>query len=98
MALVSLNVADDDQGPFQRDPNDNAPRLCLTAAQCAALGITTPPRAGTYLMLTAQCCVASVTEFEDGDDDDPDIMVTLCLEAAEISGSPSSNASLYEDG
>jgi len=99
MALASLNVKDDDNGMVQSDPNDYAPRIYLTAAQSKALGITTPPRAGTEMLLTAKCSVCSTTEFNDGDDDDPDIMVTLCMEYAEISGmsQPDGGKSLYGD-
>lgn len=96
MALVNLDIRDDDMS-MPSTEYSNCPCLYLTAAQCAALGITEPPRAGTRMMLRAQCEVVSTTESNDGDEDDPDIRLTLELEAAEISAAPTSDAKLYKD-
>lgn len=83
MALVDLNIADDDS---MGEPNSisQAPCLYLTAAQAAALGITTPPRAGTAMNMAAQVMVERVSESIDGDMDDPDISLTLIVTHAEL--------------
>ena len=91
MAMVNLDIRDDDSMTMPSEYS-NAPCLYLTAAQCAALGISEPPRAGTKLMLRAQCEVVSTTESNDGDEDDPDIRVTLEIEAAELSTTPAEGA------
>lgn len=85
MALVNLDIADDDSGPVSPgDAISQAPCIYLTAAQVKALGITEPPRAGTRLSLQGQCIVESATESIDGDMDDPDVRLTLVLEYAEL--------------
>ena len=99
MALVSMDVVDDDSAtPSDYDP---CPHIYLNSAQVAALGITTPPRAGTQFTLTAVVEVASVTEVSDDDADDgkgQDITLTLDVEYAEISPSPKGKAAqLYAD-
>lgn len=88
MALVNLDIADDDEGQY---PSGNgisqAPCIYLTAAQVKALGITEPPRAGARLSLQGQCIVESATESIDGDMDDPDVCLRLVLEYAQL-GAP----------
>ncbi len=87
MALVNLDVADDDSGSGAY-PGDSAvsqaPCIYLTAAQVKALGITEPPRAGTRMSIQGQCIVESATESIDGDMDDPDVRLSLILEYAEL--------------
>ena len=87
MALVNLDVADDDSGSGAY-PSDHAvsqaPCIYLTAAQVKALGITEPPRAGTRMSIQGQCIVESATESIDGDMDDPDVRLSLILEYAEL--------------
>lgn len=85
MTLVNLNIADDDSPQtYDADRYCQAPHIYLTAAQVKALGITEPPRAGTHLALRALVCVESATESIDGDADDPDVRLTLCVEYAEL--------------
>ena len=99
MALVNLDVADDDSGPMSSDNGiSQAPCIYLTAAQVKALGITEPPRAGTRLNLQGQCIVESATESIDGDMDDPDVRLTLVLEYAQLDaagGSSDPGKALY---
>ncbi len=85
MALVDLNIADDDAMSYA-EPHavSQAPCIYLTAAQVKALGITTPPRAGTKMALRGSVFVEKTVESIDGDMDDPDIALTLCLEYAEL--------------
>lgn len=94
MAMIDMNVQGDrDYGP---DNYDASPCVYLSEAQCKALGITTPPAAGTTVTLTARAVVQSVTQSMDGDEDDPDVRLSLLLTFVEIGGAPSSSASLYD--
>ena len=94
MSLTDMNVRDDDSVSPVGDYNE-CPCIYLTDAQCKALGITTQPPAGTAMMLTARAVAQSVTASVDGDADDPDVRMTLQLTHIEITGAPSSGASLY---
>lgn len=103
MALVDLNIADDDDSTTVADGDRycQAPHIYLTAAQVKALGITEPPRAGTRLSLRAVVCVESSTESLDGDEDDPDIRLTLCMEYAELGSAEApkdASTELYGNG
>lgn len=89
MAMVDLNIADDDT-PSYEGQITQAPCLYLTAAQAKALGITEPPRAGVIMSMTAQVMVERVSESIDGDMDDPDITLTLCVTHAEL-GAPAAS-------
>lgn len=95
MALVDMNIRDDD-GPSPSAVGDynQSPCIYLTDAQCKALGINTPPRAGTKVHLQALCTVESVTESVDDDADDPDVRMTLCLDYIELSA-PTQSKPLY---
>lgn len=94
MALIDMNIRDDDSVGSLGDYNES-PCIYLTDEQCKALGITSPPAAGTAMMITARAVAQSVTQSVDGDKDDPDIRMSLQLTHMEISGSPSSGGSLY---
>jgi hypothetical protein len=98
MAMVSMNVKDDDQGAIAPGGYDPCPCIYLNAAQCKALGISTPPRAGMQMTLTAVVEVESVTETDDDDADDADITLRLSMEYAQLGPAPSgSKANLYPD-
>lgn len=95
MAMISLDIKDDTGCcPTEYDP---CPKVYLSAAQAKALGITTPPRAGTMLAMRAVVEVDSVTESESKDEGHT-ITLALCIEYAELGPAPSgSNAKLYAD-
>lgn len=103
MALVDMNIKDDDSPSYAGPDSEycQAPHIYLSAAQVKALGITEPPRAGTKLTLRAVACVDSTTESIDGDADDPDVRLTLCLEYVELGAlqAPTdAGTGLYGDG
>lgn len=84
MPMVDMNVyGDESTYPAPHEPSA-APCVYLNEAQCKALGITQPLRAGTTIMVHAQAMVESVTESTDGDEDDPDVRMTLCLTHMEL--------------
>ena len=93
MALIDMNIRDDDVAQTPSDIS-NAPCVYLSNAQCAALGITAPPRAGTKIHITAVATVESVTESVDDDADDPDVRMTLCLDYMELA-QPQQSKPLY---
>lgn len=96
MALVSMNVVDDDNdsttGP--ESAYDPSPCVYLTSAQVAALGITVSPGAGTTVKITAIAVVQSVTEYVDGDAD-KDISLSLKITDMELGPTTTSSAKLY---
>lgn len=96
MALVSMNVQDDDDscacGPSST--YDPSPCVYLTSAQCEALGITVSPGAGTTLKITAIAVVQSVTESA-YDGDDKDISLSLKITDMELGAVAASAAKLY---
>ena len=94
MALTDMNIRDDDSLGSSSDYNES-PRIYLTSAQCKALGITSPPAAGTAMTITARAVAQSVTQSVDGDKDDPDVRMGLQLTHMEISAAPSTGGSLY---
>lgn len=71
MTLVSMAVKDDDDYSSMPDnPYGYGLVISLNDAQCAALGITTPPQAGTVVAIEARCIVSSVTqEVEPGEEE-----------------------------
>lgn len=93
MALVSMNIADDDY--VSTTEYDSSPCVYLTEAQCAALGLTTPPAAGTTVMVTARAIFTSVTQRADGEEDDPDVCVSLKITDMQLGSVGSGGASLY---
>lgn len=91
MALVSL-AQDNDDGPTPNNPIEDTygwgTSISLTADQCEALGLTSPPTAGTRVMVHALAVVQSVTQSVDGDADDPDVRMCLQLTDMEIVSAP----------
>lgn len=94
MAMVSMKTNDNSECC---SPSSNAYgyglRIRLNDDQCEALGITTPPAAGTQLGLRAVAFVASATQSveDDGDDSGADVYLELQITDMEI-GQPTSQA------
>ena len=86
MALVSMNVDDHDGDEAAPDGYDQSPRIYLSGAQCEALGITTPPRAGAVFVIHAQAEVTSSTERKEDGEDEPDVNLCLKLTHMEVAG------------
>ena len=95
MAMIDMNVQDDDDGPMMGDGNC-CPCIYLSDAQCKALGITIPPAAGAQMMLKAMAVTMSVTQSIDGDADDPDVCMRLMLTHIELGGTAPAGKDLYE--
>lgn len=96
MAMTDMNVMDDDDGPMMSG-GDSCPCIYLTDAQVKALGITTPPAAGSMMTITAMAVAQSVTQSVDGDPDDPDICMSLKLTHMSIGSSPGASKNVYDD-
>lgn len=95
MALTDMNVAPDYDSP---STYSNCPTIYLSEEQCEALGIKTPPAAGTKMSMSAIVKVCSVTASDDGDEageGGPDVRITLEISAMELT-SATSGASLYD--
>jgi hypothetical protein len=62
-------------------------RIRLNDDQCEALGITTPPPAGTRVRISAAAFVSSATQTveQDGDDSGTDVFLELQITDMEIS-------------
>lgn len=91
-----MNVSSDDNDCTPYGDYNTSPCVYLSEAQCAALGITTPPPAGTVMTITARAVAQSVTQSMDDDDDGPEIRMSISLTHMEISAAPSSKVSLYD--
>lgn len=97
MALVSMNVQDDDDTASDSGPEstyDPSPCVYLTSAQCEALGITVSPGAGTTVKITAIAVVQSVTESA-YDGEDKDISLSLKITDMELGAVGVSSTKLY---
>jgi hypothetical protein len=82
------------------NPYGHGLRIRLNEGQCEALGITTPPKAGSKMSISAATFVTEATTRveDDGDDAGPDIYLELQITDMEISDSGKSAASvLYGD-
>lgn len=102
MPLVSLKTKNEDDYcgcTPESSPYGWGTSIRLNEDQCEALGITSPPAAGTRITITAAAYVAESTSCveADGDDKGPDVMLTLQLTDMEISGARTSQdtTSLY---
>jgi hypothetical protein len=99
MPMVSMNVQDDEAvRPADYDP---CPCIYLNEDQVEALGITTPPEAGTRVKLTCMAVFQSVTQNAMGEDGDKDISLSLKITDMEIgsAGNAGKNAgTLYNGG
>ena len=80
MNLVSMKT--DDDGcctSIEPNPYGYGLRIRLNDDQCEALGIKTPPAAGTVVQIQAQAFVSEAVQRteEDGDDTGPDVSLEL---------------------
>jgi hypothetical protein len=95
----------EDSGVETYEPNPNLNpygyglRLRLNDDQCEALGITTPPAAGTKVSISAAAFVCSATQTteQDGDDSGIDVFLELQITDMELgTATPKTDArSLY---
>ena len=79
MNLVSMKTDDSGNIPLESNPYGYGLRIRLNDDQCEALGITTPPAAGSTMQITAMAFVASATQSteQDGDDTGADVYLEL---------------------
>lgn len=99
MALVSMKTDGDDAQPVGANPYGYGLCIQLNEDQCEALGITTPPAAGTRLTISAAAFVRSATQTveADGDDAGPDVYLELQITDMELGAARSQSGaeSLY---
>lgn len=89
MAMVSMKTDTSDCcAPCSPNPYGYGLTISLDEEQCEALGIKTPPEAGTKLKVTALAFVATATQSVEGDGDDagPDVRLTLQITDMELTG------------
>ena len=86
MALVSMKTDDSYCEPCEPNPYGYGLRIRLNDDQCEALGITTPPAAGTKVMVTAAAFVCEATQRveSDGEDKGPDVFLELQITDMEL--------------
>lgn len=83
MALVSLKQSRADYSAPMGDEYGYGTCISLTDEQCQALGITTPPPAGTVFAVNAIAVAKSVTE-QVSHDDRPAVRMELQLTMMEL--------------
>jgi hypothetical protein len=86
MGLVNMAVQNNDDEVAEMQNNPYGYGLCirLNPAQCEALGITTPPEAGTVLSLKAMATATAVTQEADVGEDDKEVYLELQITDLEI--------------
>ena len=95
MALTDMNIKPEYDTP---GGVNSCPTIYLSEEQCEALGIKSPPAAGTKMSMSAIVKFVSVTSSDDGDEageGGPDIRMTLEVCAMELT-SATSGTSLYD--
>lgn len=87
MALVSMKTDDAYGEQATPNPYGYGLRISLNDDQCEALGIKTPPAAGTKVTVTAAAFVCEATQRveQDGDDSGPDVFLELQITDMELS-------------
>jgi hypothetical protein len=77
----------DAEQSYAPNPYGDGLRIRLNDDQCEALGITTPPAAGTKVSISAAAFVCSATQTteQDGDDSGVDVFLELQITDMEIS-------------
>ena len=91
MALVSMAVKDDDDyysTSMPDNPYGYGLVISLNDAQCAALGITSPPQAGTVVAIEARCIVSSVTQEVEPGEEAPEVCMRLQITDMGLGGVP----------
>lgn len=93
MALISMKCDESEEVKASDNPYGYGLRIRLNDDQCEALGITTPPTAGSKMSITAAAFVVSATQSveDDGDDAGPDVYLELQITDMEL-GASSANA------
>ena len=88
-----------DTGGEDSSVYDGCPCFSLSPEQCEALGIKDDIKAGQKIGLTAIAMVMNKTESvdTDGDDDGPEVYVTLKITDLEVGGTKSPGKGLYKD-
>jgi hypothetical protein len=79
--LADMSVRSDDCDEVR---HDWSPCIYLSSDQCEALGLTTPPAAGTRVKLNAVAVFQIVTQAQDSDDSPTDVSATLRITHLEI--------------
>lgn len=86
MALVSMKTDDSGVEAYEPNPYGYGLRIRLNDDQCEALGIKTPPAAGTKVTISAAAFVCEATQRveQDGDDAGPDVFLELQITDMEL--------------
>lgn len=95
MALVSMKRESDDRGEVACCPDNPygyGLLIRLSEGQCEALGITTPPVAGSKVMITAAAYVSAATQSVENDADDTGPDITLELQITDMALGPAAKA------
>lgn len=99
MALVSMKTGNEDNEYAEISENPYGYGLCLrlNPEQCKALGIDTPPKAGTAMMLMAKSIVARSTEEadieEEGEAPETEVYLELQITDLEVRAASDGTAS-----
>lgn len=96
MAMVSMKTDDSYCEPCAPKPYSYGLRIRLNDDQCEALGIKTPPGAGTRVTINAAAFVCEATQRveQDGDDAGPDVFLELQITDMELTaGAKNTDAS-----
>jgi hypothetical protein len=86
MPLVSMKTESCVEA-YEPNPYGDGLRISLNRHQCEALGITTPPAAGTKVSISAAAFVCSATQSvdQDGDNSRTDVFLDLQITDMELS-------------
>ena len=84
MTLVSMKTEDSSVEAYEPNPYGYGLRIRLNDDQCEALGITTPPAAGTKVTISAAAFVCSATQTTEQDGDDAGVDVFLELQITDM--------------
>lgn len=85
MALVSMKQ-EEEKNLMEENPYGYGLCIRLSPEQCTALGITTPPPAGSVMMLTSRAVAKSVTEEAEEGGEGNEIYLSLQITDMEIQG------------
>ena len=100
MAMVSMKTDDSRVEYCESNPYGYGLRIRLNDDQCEALGIKTPPAAGTKVTVNAAAFVCEATQRveQDGDDAGPDVFLELQITDMDLQlpKSPTREQSLYD--
>lgn len=96
--LTSMKTDDTAPEPMPSNPYGYGLSICLNDDQCEALGITTPPAAGSTVMITGRAFVKSATQSveDDGDDTRADVRLELQITDLAIDPVPAGGANMAQ--